>query len=514
MPLTEQAPIAAFKVSSFSDETFFSAFESDLLTINQAKKHRRVAYLYGYLKDIGALTVVEEADYTDRDYLEDFAHYYVRSFRPYKRRCRRLHFFSRVFSSEQFLSWIVATESVEDLQKCYLGFVVIRPLPEAIIGRTVLATYGDDGGRRHYPVTLQYASNLFGTPLETKSLAFQEQDTVLAACATVALWSAFQQCARRFGTIAPSPAEITGAATTTDIRARTLPSKGLTLSQMSRAVQAVGLEPEVYSCTSSLPLSSLIYAYVAAGLPVVLVVDIEGQGHAITVAGYSMRDTRQLTREDMAPASPPIRRIGLRIDELYGHDDQVGPFARMKLKAGASPDAQDSVLEFTGSWFADDKVTQLTLRPRHVIVPVYHKIRVTFLDIQQWLAAFSRLAAQVIADFEPFEWDLRLITGNEFKGAIRVVALEAERERLLTQALPRFLWRGTLQTPGKPAVDLIFDATDMARSYPFHDALFYDTELARGIGTIVRAGDLQDVLADLITPQFRDFLQTKTSSFV
>lgn len=476
-----------------------------------------MTYLLGYLKDVGTLTMVAEADYTDRDYLDDFAHYYVRSFKPYERRCRRLHFFSKAFDAEKFLSWIVSTKPSPELQESYLGFVVVRPLPEAIIGRTALATYPPEkeNGRRNYPVTLPYAANLFGTPLEISSLAFQEQDTVLAACATVALWSAFQQCARHFGTIAPSPAEITGAATTTDVRSRTLPSKGLTLSQMSRAVQAVGLEPEVYSCKSSLPLSSLIYAYVAAHLPVILVVDVNGQGHAIAVAGYSILKTRHLPREDMVPASPAIRRIGLRIDELYGHDDQVGPFARMKVSEHVvDPDADDSAIEFTGSWLEDDNVTPITLVPRHVIVPVYHKIRVTFLDVQQWLASFNRLAAQVIANFEPFEWDLRLITANDFKGEMRTAAPEAERERILVQAYPRFLWRATLQTPERPAVELIFDATDMARSYPFHDALFYDAELGKGVGTIVRAPDLQDVLAELITPQFRDFLQTKTSPFV
>jgi hypothetical protein len=435
----------------------------------------------------------------------------VRSFKSYERRCRRLHFFSRGFDAEQFLTWVVATTPAPELQGGYLGFVVIRPLPEAIIGRTAVATYPDDNGRRHYPVTLPYSANLFGTSLTVPSLAFQEQDTVLAACATVALWSAFQQCARHFGTIAPSPAEITAAATTTDVRARTLPSRGLTLSQMSRAVQAVGLEPEVYTCTASIPLNSLIYAYVAAGLPVILIVDVEGQGHAITISGYSLRTTRHLQAEDMAPASPPIRRIGLRIDEWYGHDDQVGPFARMKVQPHAPSAAEEVALKLTSSWMAADGKTPLTLTPRHIIAPVYHKIRVTFLDVQRWLASFNRLAAQVIANFDAFEWDLRLITANDFKAAMRVAAPAGERERLLVQTYPRFLWRATLRTLSQPAVELIFDATDMARSYPFYDALFYDAQLATSIGTIVHAPNLQELLADLITPQFRDFLQIKTS---
>jgi hypothetical protein len=52
----------------------------------------------------------------------------------------------------------------------------------------------------------------------------------------------------------------------------------------------------------------------------------------------------------------------------------------------------------------------------------------------------------------------------------------------------------------------------MARSYPFQDALFYDQELARNIGTIVRAPDLQALLSELITPQLLQFLKDQTSS--
>ena len=35
--------------------------------------------------------------------------------------------------------------STETLQKNYLGFIVVKPLPSTVVGRTCLKTYDDDG---------------------------------------------------------------------------------------------------------------------------------------------------------------------------------------------------------------------------------------------------------------------------------------------------------------------------------------------------------------------------------
>ena len=52
-------------------------------------------YFEDYFNNIGAKTIVVERKYVDKDYLEDFAAYYVRCFHPYDRFCARLHFFDK-----------------------------------------------------------------------------------------------------------------------------------------------------------------------------------------------------------------------------------------------------------------------------------------------------------------------------------------------------------------------------------------------------------------------------------
>jgi len=127
---------------------------------------------------------VVENDYIDHDFLEDFAAYYVRCFSTYSKVCARLHFFNIEFTQGDFEEYLKSSADVkispDSLQKGYLGFVVIKPLPQTVIGRTCLKTYPPED-RRYFPIARSYNANLFGTELTIRSLAFQEQDKVVAA---------------------------------------------------------------------------------------------------------------------------------------------------------------------------------------------------------------------------------------------------------------------------------------------------------------------------------------------
>ena len=477
------------------------------MTRAQVETHDGAGYLDRYLANIGAQTIVVEHDYTDADYLDDFANYYVKSWVEYERHCKRIHFFSIMFEERRFLTEIGDKSAASDeFLQSYLGFIVARPLPSAIIGRTVLRTYDHDGGRRNYPTTKRYFAHLFGCKLRVDSLAFQEQDTVLAACATVALWSAFQKTSSLFGTSTSTPAQITRAATSAVYSSRPLPSKALRLEQMARAVRAVGLEPEVISARPQVPVLSLIYGYLQLGVPVVLILDVEGEGHAVTVTGYSLKRTRAVAREDWVDPANPLRRIGLRIDELYVHDDGVGPFSRIRVVERQDKEDRKFAVFFEGDWTNDDGASAC-LEPKAIIVPVYHKIRLTFLDLQDWVNRFNAIAELAVKDFSTSEWNFALTDTNDLKSAIKVSSLPAAlRRALLLRQLPRYVWVATLSIGGDPAAQLVFDATGMTRSMPVIEVLYFKDDFRNGIGKALASG------ADkLLDPRFLELIASRTS---
>jgi len=441
---------------------------------------RHAKYLYEYLThpDVGAVSMVLEPDYVDRDYLDDYAAYYVSCFYPYDRFCKRLHFFKEAISRQRFRKIIrgeASPASLERFKKAYLGFIVVRPLPEAMIGRTQLKTYEDDGGRRQYTAIRKYEVHLVGITLSVKSMAFQEQDRAVAACATVALWSCFQQTAYLFGTAAPRPPVITADATSSLYHRRALPSNGLRVEQICSAIRQNGLDPEVFPQQGITP--SLIYGYLRAGIPLLMIADVESydeQSHAIALNGYSMVDHRVGEERLYSGPDPAIDYVatpmrGMYIKEFYGHDDQIGPFSHLYV---TMPTAKDRPFTMKGSWKIKGTDVDATITPRQIVAPLYRKIRLTFLEARAALANIVLFAQRVLAlygfDRNAWDWDIYLTTTNEYKEDLRKSSLltHARRDHLLLKSQPRFFWRCILRVGATQVMEVGVDATEFTKSNP------------------------------------------------
>ena len=502
-----------FEVLKFSEESLWGALSNRHVSPAEVRTHDRARYIYRYLVNLKAETIVVETDYIDGDYLDDFASYYVKCFTDYNRKCKRLHFFKCSFlDDEDFLRKIHGhsnNEEESNLEINYLGFVVARPLPQAIVGRTILRTYESDNGRRNYACTRSYKANLFGLELTIPSLAFQEQDTVLAACATVSLWSCFQKTAELFGKSTPTPAAITRVATQAAHDGRPIPSHGLMTYEICAAIRHVELEPEVFTVRDSLPVVSLIYAYLRMGIPVILGVEIEGVGgHAITLTGYSISGQRKRPQE-VAGSSTGINLVGLRLDAFFGHDDQIGPFSKLAIKPAAKFGEKVFPVCFESDWADRNTGRKLPLYPHVVIVPIYHKIRLTFLDVMEWLTGLNAVLKLVVPSSSIMEWDVDITPSNEYKKVLReseTVRTDVRRRILVTQ-MPRFIWRAKLTAGGVDVAELIFDATGISRSFPLHDIVWLREDFALRVKQIVESSQLEPLLVKFLTRQFLDFVK-------
>jgi hypothetical protein len=197
---------------------------------------------------------------------------------------------------------------------------------------------------------------------------------------------------------------------------------------------------------------------------------------------------------------------GLRIHEFYVHDDQIGPFARIKVERG---DDAESPIVFKGSW-KDSKGDPLTLIPSVVIVPVYNKIRLSFTDIYAWARRFHRAFLNVnFFRARKLEWDIYLTSTNDYKTTISEEDVGTDSlEALRSRQHPRFIWRVRLQVDGKPAIELLADATDISHSFPIYGLLWRDKPLMeRSVIGAINDASLRDLLTRTLTEQFFEFLK-------
>jgi hypothetical protein len=520
--------------------------------INQ-KSHTQ--YFDRYFSYQQAKTVILENQYIDLDYLEDFSSYYVRCFYEYPRECRRVHFFKEEFTSSDYESYLDGESSnlsPEILQNNYLGFIVLKPLPEKIIGRTCLKTYPEkeDSKNRFYPIKRPYQVNLFGTSLTIESLAFQEQDRVAAACASSALWSVFHGTGKLFHHPIPSPIEITKAANEKfPLRNRALPNNGLTFEQMAQAIRNVGLEPSYINVFDQLIFKSSLYAYLKGKLPIPFIFDLYdlsgpevtlntgNELHAAAITGFSLTDT---------PCSGFMDNFYLkafRINKIYAHDDQVGPFARMDFDASEkeiitqggeairldkfniklNDDQQINCKNSLSTTWLDKTGGFNGIRafPNSLIIPLYHKIRIPFEFILELIFVYNAFISNLLKtslkysnEDDQLEWDIYLTNSNDFKEELAKNHLLKGKARTeaLTLYLPRFIWIARAEIKSSIAFDLLFDATDLMQGEFFLRPIFYDQDVFSLISEVSSLPELStsDYRYNPVWRIFQWFIDNKT----
>ena len=272
-----------------------------------------------HLRVLDAKSYVIEKPYIDRDYSADYAYFYARTFRSHERYCKRIHFFSDDISP--VLRRPVSTEQLERIKDftrtTYCGFCVIRPLAKAPIGRTVLKGLLRDGFNMEATVTCRahFNAHILGVRLRVTGTAFLQQDSRVGACAQVAIWVGMRHMHARHKYNWVSVSDITRFAQPATAReAVSLPGASALLesNSMVRAITKGGYQP---LCFRRVDFREAILPYVESGIPVILGLNLNGAGHAVTVVG------RVFAKQDR-----PTNEAAKYIPAYIVHDDQGGPY--------------------------------------------------------------------------------------------------------------------------------------------------------------------------------------------
>jgi hypothetical protein len=310
------------------------------------------------------------------------------------------------------------------------------------------------------------------------------------------LWSTFQGTGKLFQHQIPSPVEITKAATRQiPQETRAFPSSGLSLEQMADAIRYVGLEPFLIDPKNKFMFKAGSYAYLKGKIPVLFGIFLhdlspnplymfdpdhfsEISGHAVAVTGFHLSSQN--------PVKYPGTNFSckaFKVDKVYVHDDQVGPFARMEIDT--NPVAGIPWTLSTSWRGGDGQIGSVKAVPWILMVPLYHKIRITFGSVYDAVSCFhERVLEQlriykVITFSDNIEWDIYLTTVNDLKSQIFSSDNLNKKVRLevLLRGMPRFLWRATATCMEETIIDLIFDATDIEQDQFLAHAIISSIEM-------------------------------------
>lgn len=252
----------------------------------------------------GAQSAVLEYRYIDPDYRNEHSQFYSTTFRRYPSVTHRLHFFA-----EQMPSTLTSRDEPARFNNLgYLGYTVLRPLPGAPVGRTMLVP--QIGTKPNVTCLARDRVNLLGEQLDVVGTPFISQDSQMSVCAHATLWIIAYYHHLAFGGPRLLPGDVT-AAVPDDI-GRVLPSVGLTLYQISVAASRLGYPALVYGLDPPPPGESLFRIacrYLNSGIPVI----VSGAEHAFVLVGYERLNAGQ-----------PDERI-----RFIRHDDEVGIYGHV-----------------------------------------------------------------------------------------------------------------------------------------------------------------------------------------
>lgn len=303
-----------------------------------------------YLRTAGAVSVIVEQGYLDRDYSEEYSAFYSKVFRRYKKTCTRLHFFSATVEKlDEGLSPRETADLIDELGgNHYLGFVVKRPLPHAPVGRTVLTgPTSPDGLSAHLLVRADYEVHLMGATLTVDGTPFTQQDTRVGACAQAAIWMAARHFHTKHRENWTSMVEVSDQASNPadTVLSQSLPagSGGLSADNMIRSLRGLGRVPLIYAAqsgqeghpnwTAPLDPSQIINRYVDSGIPVIVGLlpwANQNEGHAVTVVGHA------LTELPTGYQASQLATRSVFCEAFLVNDDQRGYALRMPLGAGSA----------------------------------------------------------------------------------------------------------------------------------------------------------------------------------
>jgi len=497
------------------------SFEDESNPIRVLGDTHQKNYIISYLSGAGAQALLVEENYFDRDYLDEFSSFYSRVAVGYPNVCKRLHIFGpNEIDRDSFLENLNTSDKERVLQKNYLGFIVLRPIPSAPFGRTVLALYPDKTPEtpRITEPARTYHAHIAGLRLSVKGLAWQQQDTGVAACATIGLWTMFHSSALDDHHAIPTTAEITKSAE--QFGARAFPSKGMTPNQILEAIHRQNFNPVAVSGDiknehgvvlgfSEKRFSVNCLSFVRSGYPVLLLGDNGLGGHAICVVGARENQVDENNEEHICAEDE-------NSFHFYVHDDNYGPNIRFCLQEndGIAYLRADSP-KYVGLKYPDQNTC---FKPLTLIVASNKDIRINADDLYLKGEQCAQVIFQVLSLIMqangkqpiPLIFNARFMLFRDYMGeglaqVVPPAILGRTRLEIHEKALPMSLHIGVARIAlrdGSVICDIIHDTTDSSRNMSVFVSVIYEKAVFDYLKNSDPAQRIRVGLSETLVPAF------------
>lgn len=395
------------------------------------------------LKDEAKLVI--ERNYVDKVYRDSYYTYYASKRTCYGRDTIKVSFFCDAENLISSLDLFKDEQQVPYLKGMYRGFIVLRPTPPYIVGRSAIAP-NLLKNISFNTCLASISSTAMGIKFNVQAFPFASQDTETISCAETMIWALMEYYGTKYPEYSPTlPSRILQVLKQNSIE-RQLPSSGLPVERMSYLLKEFGFGPKLYSReVFENDFESLLSCYVESGIPVIVALDNEkakkkksGEqlkfiGHAVLCTGHEEISPKRVAAisgkkiETVAGNSLEIKDWDEIDKNFIFIDDNYPVYQFEKLKTPASR------YKANKSWGSCEI--------SHFIVPLYQKIYLEAYVAKIFIKEF--LCSHFFHFRDGKELYLRtfLCSARSYREYAMLGNMSDELKTIImNKSLPRFVW--------------------------------------------------------------------------
>jgi len=430
--------------------------------------------------------LVAEFPYVDKVYRDSFYSYYSTKQTMYLRDTIRISIFIHEIDNYDLGN----IEKLSAIKKAYAGFLILRPTPPNIIGRSLISPSALKNNNFHICSTF-IPSTVFGLKLNISGFPHSSQDAETMTCAETTLWALMEYFGNKYPDYKPIlPSKIIQVLNQKSFE-RQIPSNGLNIEQLSFALKEFGFGTRIYSKTEfeELEFKRIFSIYIESGIPLIVSLEDESAsvGHACICIGHEKIINTSI--EELIPykakadKAPKKDKVGKK--DKVKEEDELDKLIR--LKGITLFDWNDLKKEYI---FIDDNhscyqkasfdsptihypdVSWHNYKINHFVAPLYPKIYLEAYEAKNYILHFILLVPNIIQNYSNLLIRFFLASSRSYKDAIILnneMSIEA-KDLILETPLPKFLWVAEISNKELIKKDLadgliLLDATEANISY-------------------------------------------------
>lgn len=394
-----------------------------------------------------------EYPYFDNDYLSTYYIFYSKKSRKFPKECCRLHLWK---------------------DNLYYGYISLRPtLGDTKIGRSLLSpnlffNTSIDKSKLYLMVSNFKCHNKYGQKIFVESFPWMRQETDIAVCVHVAIWSALKYFGNKYSSY-PAINMGTIIDNIPELQYRKTPTFSLHLEQTPYIFRQLGFSPLILkrNNTAEELFKRALLAYVESGIPVVAFTKKDSH-HAVTIMGHGniLLDDNNFDNCSRNGNSELFIYSSELINSVVINDDMFRPYHVCKASRSGFYGAMSE--HNKSSWVIDDFA--------YLIIPLYERMQYSYEMVEQVVDAYIR--SESFIDWENSQYIVRIYitSANSLKEEMAASKdiNSVIKTAILEVVLPKFVWCVDISTREeykneKMSAKMIIDTTsnNFSDTFPF-----------------------------------------------